>query len=775
MQMMPDETENVRREAQLAALSNTLKTLRDDAVKARASSGIEAEWLEDEEYFQGIDDATRSERKIKPTSPDGRVRIEQKGKKSSRSTVFVNITRPYVNAAASKMADMLFPTDDNNFDMHQTPIPDLIQKAKDMTPAVQPDGQPLMKTMIEDGQPVLDDQQQPIRAQATNADVAKQEMAQAKEACEKAKTQIMDWLVQCGYHGEGRQVIEDAARIGTGVLKGPFPSSVRKRAVVRAMEGIGMVIKDEIIPKSRRIDVWNLYPDGSCGESIHNGKYVFEYDEINARQLQDLKRDPSYLADAIDRILDEGPKDHVTGYMKRNKDDNPNDKEMYGIWYFSGYLSTEDLEAAGYEFEQEEPGLIAAPVEPDEGEEPGETEGQEVPGMTDECECKDKQFPALVVMVNDTVIKATLQPLDSGEFPYDVMPWQRRSGHWAGIGVARQMRTSQDGVNAGARNMMDNAGVSGSPILIIDRSKIVPADGKWSLGPQKVYYTTDNFDGGNLRDAFIWILAPSMQVELMNIIQFWMQRAEDETGLPMLLQGQLGRAPDTVGGMTMLNNNASSVLRRIAKLFDDCITEPHIGRYYEWLLLHGDDDSMKGDFTIDARGSSALVERDMQAQVLGQMLMSSLNPAFGLDPEMVMADFLKAQRFDADKLKLSDEKKQQMQQNMQPQDPRIQVAQFNAQARGQELAAELAHEAQQKDMDRALAQWEKNIDAQIAAAQLQGDQAINTDELKVALAKEAMKLKTQMRLAMSNRPAPQVATPAVEPQGRAQPGMAFQA
>ena len=40
--------------------------------------------------------------------------------------------------------------------------------------------------------------------------------------------------------------------------------------------------------------------------------------------------------------------------------------------------------------------------------------------------------------------------------------------------------------------------------------------------------------------------------------------AEDITGLPLIMQGS-GSAPDTVGGMQMVNNNASTVLRRIAR------------------------------------------------------------------------------------------------------------------------------------------------------------------------------------------------------------------
>lgn len=826
---MFDEMEDQKRKeyeeqcARFSALSGHLKGLRDDAIKSRAASGIEQEWLEDEEYFQGIDDANRAERKIKPTSPDGRVTIESKGQKAStRSTVFVNITRPYVNAASAKVADMLLPTDDSNYGMRPTPMPDLIKKAKDeataatdangqpiLKPVMGEDGSQLMQPHVVNGQPMTDEAGQPIlqpaMTQATVADVAKQEMQQAKESCEKANVQIDDWLTQCGYHGEVRQVIEDSARIGTGVLKGPFPEHFRRRAVVRALEGIGIVIKDEIAPKSRCISVWNLYPDGSCGESIHNGKFLFERDDINARQLQDLGKVPGYLKEEIEKVLEEGPKSAFTGVTKRMRGDRPSDKETYEVWYFHGFLSRRDLMDAGYEFGDDDPEEEIEPWQEgaedlqalygDDAQDIGaedEVEKTEADAILPAAEKEEidenEQFPAIVVMVNDRVIKATLSPLDSGEFPYDVMVWQRRAGHWTGVGVSRQMRTEQDGVNAATRNLMDNAGLAGGPMLVIDRSKLVPADGSWELRPRKVFYTNDNFEGGNVRDAITWIITPSMQQELQAIIQFWMQRAEDATGLPMLLQGQIGRAPDTVGGMTMLNNNASSVLRRIARIFDDLITEPHIGRYYEWLLVHGDDDSMKGDFTIDARGSSALIERDAHAQMIPQLVQASVNHAFGLDPELVMAEMLKSQRFDAEKLKLSDEKKQQMQQAAQAQgpaqDPRLQIAQMNAEARSAEKQAELQakaemeqakrdFEAQQSDMDRALEQYLKDVDVQIAMAEQRGDMDMNNNELKVALARDSAKLKTQIELARQTR-APQVATPAFEPAGRAPDGQAFQ-
>ena len=44
---------------QLNAFVTSLVRLRDKAIEGRKASGIETDWLEDEEFYQGIDDANR--------------------------------------------------------------------------------------------------------------------------------------------------------------------------------------------------------------------------------------------------------------------------------------------------------------------------------------------------------------------------------------------------------------------------------------------------------------------------------------------------------------------------------------------------------------------------------------------------------------------------------------------------------------------------------------------------------------------------------------------
>ena len=754
-----------QRLAIIEAFSELVKDKRKAAIEARRALGIEKEWTEDEEHYDGIDNANRTSGQVqKGRTPSDGLRETAKDT-TTRSTVFLKITRPYVDAAAARVSDMLLPTDDRNFALRPTPVPELTAMLKDMRPAG-PDGKPLAAPLMPTPQPPQTlmggvragiskmfggEAAAPAQpAQPTVAGMAKAAIDKAKASAERAQEEIDDWLVECRAHGEIRKVIEGAAKVGTGILKGPNPTLTRQRAAKQGPNGWTVEMVQKIAPTSKWINHWNFYPAADCGDDIQKGSGTFECDDLTHRGLVGLKDDPSYIKEAIDACIEEGPSSPTDGTRKRKQGDKPSDDELYQIWYYHGQVSKKDMEAAG-------------------------------------CKCSGKElYPALVTMVNDRVIKVTLSPLDSGEYPYDVMVWQAKPGSWAGTGVARQMRECQKGANAAVRNLMDNAGLSAGPQIIVNRNLVVPANGKWEITPRKVWWSKVDEELEDVRKAFTIISIETRQAELMAILQFWLKEAEDVTGLPMLLQGQQGKAPDTVGGMQIMNNNGSTVLRRIARTFDDRITEPHIGRYYEYLLMYGPDEA-KGDFTIDARGSSALVERDLQSQQLVQMLGLSLNPAYGLDPELVAKEFLKSLRFDSKGLLLSDEKKEEIAKRPPPEDPRVTAAKIMAKSKEDGIVAgaqmrkhEIDTENENADLDRALEERIAQMDAQLARENLSEERRAQLQDHKVALAGIALKLKTQTDLSLGahavdvhKHHSPQVITPAAEPAGRAPAGNAF--
>jgi hypothetical protein len=576
----------------------SLLAKRKEAIDGRAGSGIEQDWAEDEEHYQGIDDANRAYATTSNViqAKNWAERYSRENPPGTRSVIFLNITRPYVDAGSARVADMLLPTDDRSWALKPTPIPRL-------SPA----------QMMQMGGP-------------ENAQLAiEQSIEIAKEASKAMQDEIDDCVNEANWHGEIRQVIEDSARIGTGCVKGPYPVK-RSARMYQKTDGVSVMTQiDEIKPGSKRIACENLYPDPACGESIHNGSYIWEREDISGKQLLDLVKLPGYDKMSIMQALKEGPKTAVVGASTRPV---AKSEEQFELWIFYGNCDADDLGAVGVEMDDETP-----------------------------------KASAMAVLVNDRMIKCTLNALDTGEFPYDVLAWQRRPGMPWGSGVGRHIRTVQRMLNGAARAMMDNAGLTASPQIIIGNG-VSPADGKTAITGGKLWRAdTDTLD---VRGAFHAFVPPSIQVEMMNIINFALKLAEDTTGMPAMLQGIRGDAPETLGGMQLQDTRASGVLRRLAKRFDDYLTEPHIRRYYDWMMQHSDREDIKGDFQIDVRASSALVERDAQQQFLLTLLTAAANPIYELDPAKLAAELLKGQRYDPKRIQYSPEKLAQLQDTSNP-------------------------------------------------------------------------------------------------------------
>lgn len=738
-----DEAAEEQRRALFASLCQSIIARRKEAIDHRANSGIEQEWIEDEECYQGIDDGNRHEFAGGATKPLAGGSSPLKRDRPYGSTVVPNITGPYVDAAAARIGDMLLPTDDRNFAIDPTPIPDLGDVVRSLVQqSQQPQAQDGAVPMPDGSVATLDQ----LDAQV------KQTKAEAQRKADKAQTRIDDWLVECDYHGELRQVIDDCAELGSGVIKGPTPV-LRRLKRWQQLDGQAVLeIKETYAPASKRISCWDLFPDKDCGTNIHAGDYIFERDRLSPSKLRDLKGQDGYLEDEIERVLEQKPSKHTQAGKPDKKENDHSD--LYEVWYYYGVIKPEELEAAG-------------------------------------CECEDDApvVYAILTIVNDLIIRASINPSSEGAFPYDLIPWKRRPNMPWGMGVAREIRTPQRMVTAAARNLMNNAGLAAGPQIIYRRTGLKPRDGKWEIRPNKFWEADDDTD---VTKAFTSVVFPMLLAELERIIQLGMKFAEDVTGLPMLLQGQQGKAPDTVGGLTILNNNANAVLRRIARLFDSKITEPHIGRYYDWLMEYGEDPEEKGDCTVNARGSSALVERDIQTQEMVQLLQLSTNPAFGKSPKRAMDEYLKSRRFDPTAFDYTEQELEQQAQQEQPKAPAVQAAEIRAQNAVEvaNIRAQVEMATDKTDVDRdmiysqaEMARVDNEHQARMAELAVRRELAMldyaNKNQLKLndvrsQLAQTAAKIKSTERLAAMGAAASQMPKPPVEPPGRAPAGQSFQ-
>jgi hypothetical protein len=762
----------------LAAIGVQIAGKRDEAKSARGSSGIESTWRECEEAYLGIDDVNRHEftdaKWAKPMSMDGPVTTGRRPRGTEyKSTVYHRLTSRYVDAGVAKLGEILLPADDKAFSFSEMPVPELIAASEDESQVVHSDlGVPLTRPVADGETPPAPPAGQatptrptmplpgvgggaaspasatgmtpggagppaallpgtappanapappaPARVPLTVQDLARETIELARKKAKAAETRIYDWQTQTQYRSEIRKVIADAARIGVGVLKAPTPVSKRVMAVTEATGGgVNMVIKETIVPAGAWCDPWNIYPDPACGENIHDGDYVFECDHMSARQVRGLKKLPGYIKDQIDLVLEQGP--NKANENSTNRPGEAKTKDRYTVWYFYGTLTKEEMQAI------------------DRASGNKEFEGAD-------------EAHAIATLINDSVVRATINPLDSGSFPYHSMPWQRRSGHWAGVGVAEQMRAPQRVVNAALRALLNNAGKSAGSQLVIKQSAIRPADGDWTITPDKIWYsTTDGSD--DVRKDFLAIEIPNVTQQLTEIITLAERFAEETTSIPLITQGQSGATtPDTFGAAQLQNNNANQLLRSIGYAFDDYITEPVIRQYYEWLLLDPDvPNEEKGEFQIDAHGSIALVERAIQDQSIAQMGNMTANPIYGIDPKKWAALFLKSKRLNPEDVQYTKEEQAKMDAAPPPEAPVVTVAKI-------QQDTQLKIGVMKQTVDQTTEQHEAQIaaaahtlevgKAQAEQQRTQGELTINAHDLEMQHQREMLKYATQRNISL---------------------------
>ena len=710
------EMERERAQERLQAFGQSMAHQRDEWIRARYSYGVDKRWIEDEDQYNAKDNIAKQASQMM-TSVEQGYPVTTQMAKPHRSTVYIGLTRQKTNAAEARISDILLPTDDRNWGIKPTPKPKLMVMSRDTQMAGDKEtGQPL--THPETGEPLA------------MRDIARAALEVARKKSDAMQLEIEDQLVECDYNGELRKVIHNAARLGTGVIKGPIVTNRTRKAwqPYKDMQGNTihqLDIVNEVTPASFSIDPRNVWPDPGCGDSIHNGKGIYEREQMTSRQVRDLAKQPGYMKEQIRKVLEEGPKKSVT--FQELKDDDQRDiaRDVYEMWSYWGEVDHDDLEAAGIKL-----------------------------GQKDEL----RAVSACVVMINSTIVKAYLNPLEGGELPYDFYVWERVADSVWGYGIPYLMRAQQKVLNAAWRQMMDNAGVSSGPQIIVKAGAIQPADKQWQISARKIWFATDEVD--DVRKAFTAVEFNSHQAELSGIIKMAMELADMETGVPVIMQGEKGAAPDTVGGMQMLMNSANVVLRRLVKQFDDMVTRPHIRRYYDYNMLYNEDEEVKGDFSIDARGSSALLIRDIQNQAFLNLLAAGANPVYGvyLDTQKLFEKALQAQHIDPKEVFKSEEelekiKEQQKNPQAAPPDPALAVAQLRGEIEMQKAQAQNEGDMAELQVRQAIAQQEgqlrmaeMQLTREIEMLKMANTQNLTLEQIKAKLADTAMRERSKKEL-----------------------------
>jgi hypothetical protein len=705
--VMTQEQYEQRNQQEIEKLHGAFTKMRDDWVQHRATGDVEKRWRKNAQlYFGEHNNSTGEFENTLRNGPPARKMAE-----GNRSRVVINIVRPKVDQAIARMCEILFPVDDRNWGIKPTPLPEMADMVGNDAETVDPaTGQPTGLTADQE---------------------AKAIMQAAKEAAEGMERSIDDSLTECRFNGESRKGVEDGIRLGTMVMYGPFPARQTSKVWIPRPDGTQeLQVNESIVPASMRWDPWDTFFDPSCGNDHQRGRGFFLRRNVNRKELRGLVGLPGYDAEAIREVL-RSPATKVRVAEGRVLRDRVRD-DSYEMWTYHGEIEPDEME------------LLSS-----------RTQGDPLTDIT---------FGVLII-VNDKIIGAMDSWVVDKTLPIDVWNWRKADDSPFGYGMPDELEHQQRVVNSAWRQVMDNGKTSLGGQIVMKKGMVIPQNGSYEVTPNKIWLAKDDLD--DVRQAFSVFEFNSHLQELLAIAQAAMSFADMETSMPQIMGGEQGSAPETVGGMVMLFNNANAVLRQRVKLYDDNVTKPHISRYYDWKMANDPDVNIKGDFEIDARGSTALVERDIQNQAMLNLASITNNPRYipHLNEREELKAILKAFKANPEEMmKPEDQVKQEMEaaaQQGQPQDPRLAAAEMNMQAKQMDIedrnkqrefeAARneqdmqlrrdsLAYNTAREQSEAEISSVEAQLQRELAIAKMQQDGQITREELATKARLEMIKI-----------------------------------
>ena len=596
-----DEESDSALQQKLAPITSKLESMCTSAVTGR--KGIEERWIRNLEQFNGeySSDIMTQFRNF----PD-------------QSRIFINITRAKTTNWEARLGDLLFPTDDKNWGINPTPVPTLTDAAKMVADKILAAEERALEA-VDDSNAMVEAGASPEQVAAKQADahqaasevmegrridsMIRVQVDEAKKRAKKMEDEIADQLSECNYSATSRKVIADGCKLGSAILKGPITIDRPVRRWGRGEAGFGLNMETEIKPEFRRVNPWDFFPDPDVAD-IADASFTFERHPVNRHKLMKMAKRLGFHMPSVRALLREpvgASANADLSYLTRlramgveTEGGNYTPMSLYVVWEFHGYLETEDVVSTLRNFGKND--------------------------VADDIERANDPFEerrVVCYMCNGRILKlAADYPMDSGETLYSVFSFEKPEGSiLGGPGIPEMMKHEQAMLNAGVRMLMDNAGLAVAPQAVVDKSAIAPADGRWNIAPRKTWNRSKAPSGPNDK-PFEFFTVPMNAQLLTVIIDMSLKFIDMVVSMPMIAQGEQGQATQTLGGMSMLFNSANVVFRRVVKNWDDDITEPSIRRAFDWNMQFNDKEEIKGDMNVEARGTSVLLVREIQSQMM---------------------------------------------------------------------------------------------------------------------------------------------------------------
>jgi len=404
-------------------------------------------------------------------------------------------------------------------------------------------------------------------------------------------------LVLTDYARECRKGMDNEVVMGTAVLKGPMNVGRLRKIYRKEVTSEGKVIRvptfeTEYLPHIYSVNPLLWYPDDTvnCVEDCEDS---IEVHPKSKTQLKALMQHKGFIAEEIEKACKEDPRSYTTApFVDQGSVTSGNGdlfKDKYLVLEFHGPICRADLELMG------KPPTYDSP---------------------------DDYYYAEVWVVNGRVIRVEMSNLEGcHRIPYFVSVWEKDPGSIFGFGVPMLIRDQQRIINETHRMILDNAGISAGPQVIVDTTLIKPAEGGLECTPWKVWYV--NEFGADVSKAMSFYMPPNAFEGLSALFMMTKQIADEESSISLMAPGldlPTGAA-DNATSMAIMNQNATSPLFFKAEEWDDNITKPLLESVYDWNMQYNPKDEIKGSFSVDVRTPTQLLRGTQEQQKLERLSM----------------------------------------------------------------------------------------------------------------------------------------------------------
>jgi hypothetical protein len=598
---------------ELESLGARLSAIFTEYKDARKET--EDEWIKDLRQYQG------------QYEPDVLARLEESG---ARSKVFVGITRTKVMAAYSRLIDLLFQTGDIFFSISPTPIPQISPLL-----AMQMRQMAMEQVTAASGMdPALNEDLIAQRMQELEGEFVEAEKQIAERAAELMTVEIQDQLAESNAEMKLKESILEACIFGSGAIKAGTVRIDKTQSYSQVInpetgqQGYALAQIEKPMPEIESVSIFDLYPDPYC-TTLEDCDGLFRRHVLTKKQFRDLADLPGFDGDAIRYLLKTSRKgNHTEEQHERTRRqiagiNDHGESNRYDVLEFWGTVDGYDLEEHGIEF-------------------------------AEDADLADT-YNACVWICGSTVLKVMLNPISGYTLPYHIFPYERAPHQFWGTGVPRMMRDSQTTMNAATRIWLDNLALSSGPMMEVNTDLLAAGEDPTDVHPWRVWLREG---GDGSMPAIRWYQPVANANGLNQIVELFRRFADETTSLPSYTHGEQGKSLNkTATGMSMLMGAANISLKSTVKNIDDFLLEPMIQSLFHFNMEFSTNEEAKGDLKVVSRGSTALIQKEVQSQRLLQFLSLVSNPTdiAVVDRTKLLRDIAQSMEIDPDEIIKSEE------------------------------------------------------------------------------------------------------------------------